>query len=184
MGKQIPSISFFATTEDLRPVLAAIESRYDLQYSECGLFQEEERPIIRSLSSLALLGTAAGGDANREPTYLVGHANTAFNIRRVPQRKGGTKFAVDQMDNPGTIVFRPGGEYFDSAVISGLAGTVKDDLTARDLLNAFSDEIRSRFSAVKDCWVGPAALRNLRKGARLTNAVAAPSEYDLVEQPA
>ncbi|MBC7928242.1 MAG: hypothetical protein H7039_21565 [Bryobacteraceae bacterium] len=182
MGKQLPSISFFATAEDIRPVLAAIESKYDLQYSECGLFQEEQRPIILSLSSLESLGTAATGDASHEPTYLVGHALAAINIRRVPQRKGGTRFAVDQLNNLGTIVFRPGGKYFDSAVISGLAGTVRDEPISKELLTAFSAEIRSRFTAVKECWVGPAALRNLREGARLTNAVTAQPEYDLVEQ--
>lgn len=181
MGKQLPSVRLFATTEDLRPVLAAIESRHDLQYLECGLFEQEPRPIIQSLSSLALLGTAPTGDANREPTYLVGHKSTAINIRQVPQRKGGNRFAVDQLNNPGTIVFRPGGEYFDSAVISGLVGTVKDDLTAKGLLNAFSNEIRSRFTAVRNCWVGPAAVSKLRGGVRLTNAITAPSEYDLAE---
>ncbi len=181
MGKQLPSVNFFATAEDLRPVLAAVESTCDLQYLECGMFEQETRPIMSNLFSHASLGTAAEGDANHEPTYLVGHRCTAIKIRPVPQRKGGTKFVVDQLSNPGTIVLRPGGKYLDSAVISGLVGSVKDDPVAKELLSLFLEEIRRRFTAVKGCWVGPGALRNLREGARLTSAITAPSEYDLAE---
>jgi hypothetical protein len=83
--------------------------------------------------------------------------------------------------NPGTVVLRLGGKYLDSAVISGMVGTVKDDRTARELLKAFSDEIQRRFTAIKGCWVGPSALSLLRAGSRLTNSATAHFEYDLVE---
>jgi hypothetical protein len=181
MRKQLPSISFYATTEDLRLVLAAIESKCNVQYVECGLFDEAQRPVFRRLTTMESLGYAATGDSQSEPTYLVALDGTTINIRPVTQRRGGVRFAVDQLNNPGTIVFRPGGTYLDSAIICGMVGTTKDDPIAKQLHSAFSEGIRSRFVAMEGCWVGPGAVKRLREGARLTSAVVAPSDYDLVE---
>ena len=83
------------------------------------------------------------------------------------------------MANPGSIVLRPGGKYSETTVITGMLGTVKDDPEARELLRVFSEELRRSFSEIKGYWVGPNALKLLKDGGRLTNAVAAPVEYDL-----
>lgn len=111
---------------------------------------------------------------------MVSHRGTDIQVRAIPQRRGGTKFAVDQLVNPSTVVFRPGGKVPAlKVVIGGAIGTVKEDPEAAALLKLFSDEIRNRFVRVKGFWVGPSALAILRAGGRLTNAVSAPVEYDL-----
>jgi hypothetical protein len=179
MGKRQSSISFFATTEDLRAILAAIEAKAELQYVECGLFEEERRNRLSSLAGLASLGRAAAGDSNRELTYLVSQRSIDFNLRAVAQRRGGTKYAVDQMSNPHTIVFRPGGTYSDTALIAGMLGTVNETSTAKELMKLFSQEIRNRFERVKDYWVGPDAFQRWQSGVRLTSSISAPSEFDL-----
>ena len=178
---RLPTVSFFATAEDLRPIIVAVESRYDIRYLECGLFDEEHRVIIPSLNTLASLSCASLGESNREPTYLVIPAGVAVNIRPVPQRRGGVKYAIDQMANPGTIVLRPGGKHHESVVIAGMVGSVKHDPEANKLLKAFSTEIKLLFTEIKGCWVGPTALRLHKAGARLTNAVTSPDEYDLID---
>jgi hypothetical protein len=86
--------------------------------------------------------------------------------------------------NPGSIVLRPGGKYLGSVVITGMLGTVKDDRQARKLLDAFINELRLEFSAIKEYSVGPAALKLLKAGGRLTNAVTASTEYDLSTEEA
>ncbi len=103
MGKHQSSISFFATSEDLRALLASIEAKAELQDVACGLFDEERRNTLRSVAGLASLGRAAAGDSNRELTYLVSQRSSDVNLRSVAQRKGGTKYSVDQMSNPHTI---------------------------------------------------------------------------------
>lgn len=177
-----PSVAFFGTEDDLRPLITGIESREQFQFLECGLFDELQRPTLSTLSALSSLGVAKTGDANLEPSYLVSRLGTDIHVRTIPQRRGGTKFAVDQLANPGTLVFRPGGKVpASSVVIGGSVGTVKDDSGAAELMKLFSDEIRNRFTRVKGLWVGPSALAILRAGGRLTNAVSAPVEYDLSE---
>ncbi len=179
MGTRLPSISFFATADDLRPLLVSIESKRELQYVECGLFDEERRSTLSSLASLASLGTAITGDSNRELTYLVCQRSSEVQVRAVAQRRGGTKYAIDQLNNPYTVVFRPGGTYSDTTMISGMVGTVNETPAARELMKMFTEEIRSHFNRVKDYWVGPDAFQRLQGGARLTSSITAPTEFDL-----
>lgn len=181
MGKRPTRIDFFATAEDLCPLLAAIESKCDLEFVECGLFDHEQRPVYRSLSSSSVLGVALVGDSNREQTYLVGRAPAGFKVRSIAQRRGGTKYAIDQMINPCTVVLRPGGKYCDSAVIAGMVGTVSNDPTSIKLMKAFSDEIKKTFTAVRGNRVGCTALDLLKTGMRLTSDVRTSLEYDLLE---
>ena len=91
-------------------------------YVESGLFDEERRDVLRSLAALASLGTAIAGDLNRELTYLVRQRSGEVIVRAVAQRKGGTKYAIDQLNNPHTIVFRPGGTHSDTTLIAGSLG--------------------------------------------------------------
>lgn len=179
MGKRQSSISFFATSADLRALLASIEARAELQYVEAGLFDEERRNILSSLTSLASLGTATAGDSNRELTYLVSQRSGDVNVRAVAQRRGGTKYAVDQLNNPHAIVFRPGGTHSGTILIAGMVGTVNETPTAMELMKMFSQEIKSHFARVKEYWVGPDAFQRLQSGARLTSSIAAPTEFDL-----
>jgi hypothetical protein len=172
-------LRFFATGEDLRPLFAAIETSLDLQYVECGLFDQECRPFFSSLSGLPGLGNAKTGDANGEAAYLVSLATAIVKVRIVPQRRGGTKYAVDQLVNPATIVVRPGGQYSDSALIGGMVGTIHKDPTAKGLYKAFSVKIRKNFTSVRGNWVGAFALRILESGGRLTDSISFPREYDL-----
>ncbi len=100
-------------------------------------------------------------------------------MRPVPQRRGGTKYAVDQQANPGTVVIRPGGKYGDSALIAGMVGTVHHDAQAEMLLKAFSTPLRRDFTRVKSYIVGPEAKKLHDRGLRLTKSLHAPPELDL-----
>ena len=180
MATSLPSISFLAVDVDIRPLMSVIESTEQVQFMECGVFEQKQRRIIFSLNALDSLGIAETGDSNLEPSYLVSRRGSDIQVRTIPQRKGGTKFAVDQLANPSTVVFRPGGMVPTSnVVIGGTVGTVRDDPGAEKLMKLFSGEIRNRFVRIKGLWLGPSTLAVLRAGGRLTNAVSAPLEYDL-----
>jgi hypothetical protein len=143
------------------------------------MFDEQRQDALSNLTSLASLGRAVAGDSNRELTYLVSQRSVEVNVRAVAQRRGGTKYAIDQLNNPCTLVFRPGGTYSDTTMIAGMVGTVHETPTARELMKMFSQEIRSHFARVKDYWVGPDAFQRLQNGARLTSSITAPTEFDL-----
>jgi hypothetical protein len=97
----------------------------------------------------------------------------------VPQRRGGIKYAIDQLENPGSVVIRPGGILGESALIAGMVGTVHHDKKAESLFRAFSDTLKQDFIKVKSYFVGPEAKKLHDRGKRLTKSLNAPKERDL-----
>jgi hypothetical protein len=173
------SHNFFATGNDILNVLRSVEASYPLQYVECGLFNESERPIFNGSSSLPSLGLAQAGQAHLEPTFLVMLQGDRLNVRTVQQRRGGQKYAVDQKANPGTVVIEPGGVYKDSTLIVGTVGTVHEDEKAAKLMKAFSSALKQDFTKMKSYLVGPEAKKLYGSGIRLTHSAFAPAEFDL-----
>jgi hypothetical protein len=171
--------NIFATAEDLVNVLHDVESEWSLKYVQVGLFERAEQTVFGSFSSLPDLGIALAGDSNFEPTFLVLPSEVPLRVRAVPQRRGGVKYAVDQLENPGTIIIRPGGRYGESVVIAGMVGSVHDDRETENLLNDFSQALKKHFTRVKSYLVGPGARKLLDSGARLTKNVNLPKEFDL-----
>jgi hypothetical protein len=171
--------NFFATAADMSKVLLTVGADHALQYARCGLFDSPECPVFDELLSLPNFGVAQVGDSNFEPTFLVLPKGTRVNVRTIPQRRGGTKYAVDQLINPGTVVVRPGGKYRDVAVIAGMVSTVHHDGTAERLMKAFSTSLKREFARVKSYTVGPEARSLYDLGLRLTRSVQTPQEFDL-----
>ena len=173
------SYEFFATNEDLVAVIRPVELTHSLQYVERGLFDQPERGVFRSLVSMPDLGVAKFGDSNHERDFLVLSQGQELKVRQVPQRRGGYKYAVDQLENPGSVTIGPGGRFGDSVLIAGMLGTVHHDKISEDLLKAFASAFKKKFVRVKSYWVGPEARKVLDLGGRLTNCVNAPRDFDL-----
>jgi len=179
MDSTSTTFNFFATADDLSKLLRDVETSHLLQYVRCGLFDESERPIFHGFLSLPDLGVARAGDSNLEPTFLVLLQGSKLQVRTVPQRRGGIKYAVDQQANPGTVVIRPGGRYGDSAVIAGMVGSVHHDEQSEMLIKTFSASLKRNFTRVKSYIVGPEAKKLHERGLRLTKSLHAPHELDL-----
>jgi hypothetical protein len=169
VGRQ--AIHFFAAKDDLSTVLDAVEARCDVSYVECGLFDAPDR---QPFSSFRFLPTESP-----ERRFLLLLKGAVCDVRKVAQRRGGFKFAVDQMANPGTAVLRLGFELNESQLIAGEVGTIHDDENASFLVRVFSAEVERRFKRIKAFWVGPEAMARLEGGARLTTNINSPKEYDL-----
>jgi hypothetical protein len=88
--------SFFATKADLELLLREVESERQLQFVETGLFDSPSVEPIHSLLGAPSLGHLSAGDHNQGPCYLVASQDISIVVRTVPQRRGGTKYAVDQ----------------------------------------------------------------------------------------
>jgi hypothetical protein len=171
---------FFATASDLLPVTNEAESLMSVQYVLTGLFESADLIAYRTASDLPDFGIASAGDANHLPQYLVAPASVRIAVRTVSQKKGGTRYAVDQLENPETIVFAPGGIYDNVAVIAGRIGSVHTNDVAKALLNAFSRDVK-KFRRVGSYFVGPEAELLWQAGYRLTASVGSPREYDLAD---
>lgn len=173
------STCFYATKSDLQSLLSPIEAQRRLQFVTTGLF---DTPNVRSKASLLEephLGVVTNGDPNQEPRFLIADRDVVINIREIPQRRGGVKYAIDQQSNPQTVAFAPGGCHELSYLLAGQVGTFSADISSRALYELIRHEIRRQFAKVKAVYVGQEAEALLDAGWRLTANFKSPSMYDL-----
>jgi hypothetical protein len=172
---------FFATANDLLPVFDRVDSKQSLAYTLTGLLESPNLTIVakgQDLPTLRAIGTllnAIGG-----PSYLVTPANVAVHVRKVPQNDGGTRYAVDQLINPDSIILSHGGFFNSEILLDGRVGTCSDSAIAEALFRAYANAIAKHFVRIKAFWVGPQAAELLRQGCRLTGGADSSKEYDLV----
>jgi hypothetical protein len=133
-------------------------------------------------SSLAIpnMGVATSDSAATCEEYLVTRKDEKIQTR-VLRGKSGHLYLVDQLANPNSITFSPGG-FRGSVLLHGRVATVSDEGDAKDLMNAFAREIRRSFRKVRAFWVGPEAETLLDSGVRLTMSVHAAPEFDLSKE--
>lgn len=171
-------INFYATAADLESLLRAIQTEHDIFFVQAGLFESPIQDCRKTLLD-SNLGIATKGDSNHEDTYLISESGISIQNRTVPQHGGGIKYAIDQMINPKTLVFRPGGVFGDNIVIAGYVGTVSQDAASTSLFKLFSKEINRQFVKIKSFHVGKEAYECLKNGWRLTTGEKSPPLYDL-----
>lgn len=171
---------FFATPDDMRQWVSAVEESCELQYIETGLFDSPEQPLLYSLLEDPMLGKAAFGNYPLEKFYLVSRRGASITIRPVPQRRGGTKYAIDQLENPHTITLGAGGIFQDKFIIEGQLGTVSKDPESSSLFQLFSRKMRGSFTVIKGYKVGRFTEKLMNEGWRLVHSAKAPPEYYLM----
>lgn len=172
-------LSLFATKADLESLLRTLESKRQLQFVATGLLDSPRVEPMESVLAVRDLGRMDVGDANQSACYLVASREIFIEVRPVPQQRGGVKYAVDQLANPTTIAFRPGGSFGERCLIAGQVGTASDNPSSHELFQVFSKEVRHQFAKVKSFYVGKEAGELLDKGWRLTANAKSPTLYDL-----
>lgn len=168
---------FFATRADMEAGIREIEAMKPLLYTAKGSFSAPQREFESALL-LPDFGTLQNGHHSLEPAYLVMSAKQPTEVRKVPQNDGSVRYAIDQLQNPHSVVFQPSGIYNSSAIIMGALTTVSSHPDSLGLYNLFSQKIRQGFQKLKDVYVGPEALALAKQGYRLTNDINRPASYD------
>jgi hypothetical protein len=175
-------IFFFADADDLKPVVKEFEANNSVTYAQTGL-QDDKNPVTHeSLLALPDLGSVSHGDWNHTKSFLVMQKGDTVKVREVPQRAGGTKYAIDQMLNANSIVFKPSGIFKDQILVAGSAGTVSQDAFSVKSFTAISKLIKKSFKKIGTFYVGPNAKQKLSAGWRLVTLDKSPKEYDLKEE--
>jgi hypothetical protein len=170
---------FYATALDLSSVLTALESAKPLQYTATGLFKVGSPQTYLSHAKIPDFGCAIHPTAVANPTYLTAIQGTHIHSQAVPQKSGGTLFAIDQMENSDTITFRPGGRFGNASILCGMIGTVSESPVSRDLYKFIAQAFRKRFAKRQEFLVGPEALRAWNSGTRLTIGALSSDEFEL-----
>lgn len=176
-------IMFFALKEDLLPVLELVESKGALKFVRMGNFARHEVKdgisVFDTGAAIPNLGKASADSTVACEHFLVCERETPVNLRFV-----GERVCIDQLVNPDSVVFVPGGIWNEDVVLNGLIGTASDSEISKDLMKRFQAAVKKTFSKVKAFYVGPKALALLESGKRLAGAVQSPREFDLTPDSA
>lgn len=171
---------FFATPEDLLPVLLSVEVRHRLSYTRTG---HVDKPSVESFQTAKDLPTlfqpAPFESAIVNPAYLVTESATDVVLRQLSPYEGRERWAVDQLSNHDSIVLRHGGFYGDRLLLNGEVRSAYKTSVAIRLQRAFDAAIRKHFVKIKAFYVGKQAEALLDSGYRLTAAQQSPPEFDL-----
>jgi hypothetical protein len=172
-------IMFFATTADIASVLSALEVAEPLQYTRAGLFDTNRPQSCLSYVDIPQFGRTTHPNAVGNPMYLLSSPDIPIKVRNVPQNSGGILFAIDQLENPDSIVFRPGGWYGNDVILYGMVGTVSQSAESKRLYILAAKIVRKCFTKQQEFFVGPEARVAWNAGARLTIGASSPLEFDL-----
>ena len=175
-------IMFHTFLEDIEPIIEEIENEFEVKYYNRGLFDSKNIVNYESLLNNSDLGYARSGDWNNLDGYLILPKEAKLKIRKIPQRKGGVKFAVDQLKNHKSIEIKIGGIYrdVDNVNVAGRVATVSDHPFSKSLYKSFATKIKKRFVRIGSFYVSPQAEEKLKKGWRLVTNEKMSKDFDLV----
>ena len=172
-------ILFYATRDDLAPVIGSVEAISPLRYALTGLHITSDFSTYPSALEIPRLGQATADSSSACDSYLAVHRDTQIVIREVPQVSGGSRFAIDQLANPNSVRFQSGGVCEGNILIHGLVDTTGVTEEALTIFNHFRKWLKKSFTRRGAFYVGAKALQLKEQGWRLTGAIRSPREYDL-----
>jgi hypothetical protein len=176
-------ILFFALNEDLLSLLELVDSKGPLKYVRMGNFAraaiKEGLSIFDTGVGIPNLGKATAESSAACEAFLVCEQKTPIDLRAF-HGSAGERVCVDQLTNPDSVVFTPGGVWNEDIVLHGRVATASESRISQALMKRFQAPTKRTFSKVKAFYVGPKALRLLESGKRLTISAQSPREFDLV----
>jgi hypothetical protein len=170
---------FFATKNDLKMMLTAVEDRLPIEYVRMGQGRATDGDRYVTSVEIPNLGLATTDSAVTAGEFLVTPKGHPVEARPVLGNDGVTRYFFDQLANPGTVTFAPGGLWGDAILLHGRIATVTDHETSQALMSEFGKALRKSFRRIKAFWVGPEAERLLDAGKRLTISAQSSKEFDL-----
>jgi hypothetical protein len=170
---------FFALNVDLLPMLDRVESKEPLRYVRAGRSLSPNYESFGRGEEIPDLGTANYSSSMGCNRFLVAEPRVNINVRLVQQSDGVDSYHIDQLLNPDTIVFWPGGLWANDILLYGEVGTASNSEASRRLMARFRSAIKKQFAKINGYYVGAGALKSLEAGKRLTIAEQSPREFDL-----
>ncbi len=162
--------------------MPSIEAEIALDYVETGMKATGEVKRVRSAPGFPNLGVASSKSAGTSRSFLFVPSGNPVRTRLMELKSGGHRYALDQLVNPDTVVFSPGGFWGEDVLLHGQVATVGDSEVCRKLMNVFGRNIRKRFKKIRAFWVGQEAETEFMRGTRLTISADSPKEFGLLQE--
>lgn len=174
-------IYFYATGDDLLPIMEHTESIHRLKYVQKGHFSRKEEVVFKRAADIPGFGLSSRGGNGGDPSYLIVEGSRDVRFQTINLRGGGISYYMDSTVNPFALLFDHGGAYQNSAIIWGDIRTLTTDPAALAVLKTFRKLVKAKFRHIEGgIYVAPGAEALHRQGYRLTSAVGRPQEFDLV----
>jgi hypothetical protein len=148
-------------------------------YVLTGLFDSDAPQVFETFKAINSLSVSADGDANHVPVYLIVRERSQIVVRKVPQKIGGNKFAIDQSLIPDSLYFQSGGVFSDEIIVPGKIGMLHQTAISKSLYSSFAKFMMKDFSKVKSYYVGREAYALWQNGMRLGLSLKASTDVDL-----
>jgi hypothetical protein len=172
-------ILFFALRNDMVSVLNRFDAMGAVKYIASGVISSPSCSSFDRGASIPDLGKASNASAINCQSFLIGTSDTEIRLRPLADDDCRMRFAVDQLENPDTITFSPGGLWKDGILLHGRASTVSQSKMSQELMKRFQKALKVDFQKVKAYYVGLEALELLKNGQRLTSSAQSPRDLDL-----
>lgn len=176
-------IHFFALKRDIENIVGEVESNQRIVYTKTANSLSSDAISYERGVDIPGLGTASHHSAVASDSFLVSLREQRIKVRESIGDSGVSRYLIDQLVNPDTVVLTPAGLWGAEILLHGRVATVSDSAMSQKLMQMFYRAIGREFTKINMFWVGPAALDFWKAGHRLTAAVQSPSTYDLRPRP-
>ncbi len=173
-------IFFLGIKEDLLNILIYIESNFKIQYIKAGLLCDIPS-IEKTLKNKSNLGIVDHKDWNFNEKFLILNQDTELMIRKIEQRRGGVKYAIDQLKNQNSIVVSLGGyNQSENAIIASKITALYDTDFINKIYKELSKIIKKNSKKTGRFYISKGALDMSTKGVRLTEDSRSTRNFDIV----
>jgi hypothetical protein len=173
-------IFFFATPNDIAPVLSRLESNAPLKFVEMGTMSTPNRAIYLTSSEIPDQGIATHETGSQSQGYMVSHQDTQNHMRTSVTKRDEKRWNLFNSDNEETVILTMAGKWKDM-LLPGTMDTLHETPIAQQLMKWFLAALKAEgFTKVGMYWLGNEALDMLKAGKRLSmTAEQSPPEFDL-----
>ncbi|MBB2753977.1 UNVERIFIED_ORG: hypothetical protein GGI57_004709 [Rhizobium aethiopicum] len=177
-------ILFFATPNDIRPVISALDTTNKIAFARVGSYDVKDPPMI-SGPEIPNPGFATNETASGSVSYLAVPAGSRLNVHPYTSEDSNTfgkkMWSVYSGFNDESVELTLAGIWEDGTLLPGSVKAMHNNEFSKKIMRDFQSSLKkARFEKAQSWWLGTEAVEMLRAGKRLsTTAVQSPPEYDL-----
>lgn len=177
----IKRVNFFCCKDDLILIIQNIEKSLKLKYVAGGVYSSiNDVRLYTTLLDYENLGTHKSGE-HQDGYFLIVEATSGITLDEFRLVDGSIRYSVNQLKNPGSIIFHPGGIYENRFLVHGQVSTISTSYIAQRLIKVFQKEIKRQCPKKNGVFYYSEEVKHLYdNGVRLiTISTKSPIEYDL-----
>lgn len=156
------SVSFkiIAIKDDLKKIFTEYENIAFVKYYKCGAFENNEKSVVKSMSTFKKLGISINGKTG-DNKYLVMKSTNTCKFREVANSNREVKYFIDDIKNKKTFTIDLQGVYGENNIVVTTVNNIYDvNSTDSELYNIFKQVCNKYCREYSDnCLIGLCASK-------------------------